>query len=435
MHLSETPSFATGREDYKWLFLDLNSYFASVEQQETPALRGKPIAVVPMMTDGTCAIAASYEAKRCGIKTGTKIFDAKRLCPQLICVLADHQKYVTYHHRILDEVIKHIPINKVWSIDELSSRLPPHTRNEENAKALAQKIKTCLRQHVGEYITCSVGLAPNGYLGKLASDMKKPDGLTAITLDELPYVMRKLQLQDLPGIGANMEKRLIKKGILSVQQFFELTPKQARAIWGSVEGERLWYNLHGFDVPPLETHTSVIGHSRILDPALRHPHAARLILRRLTVKAAARLRRKGLLAAGVAISARIEDGPKWANALHDEPVDNNTELLRRTEILWAQMMSTFRPSRLKKVAVTFYDLQEPHLITGDLFSFAAQTTASSKTKLASVKNNALSHAMDQINSKFGSETLRLGVTPQTQAGFVGTKIAFSRIPDVEEFWE
>lgn len=109
----------------KWLFLDLNSYFASVEQQERPHLRGKPVAVVPMETDHTCAIAASYEAKAYGIKTGTMIRDAKKMCPNLTCVLARHDKYVEYHHKIVDEIALHTPINKIWSIDELSSRLPP----------------------------------------------------------------------------------------------------------------------------------------------------------------------------------------------------------------------------------------------------------------------------------------------------------------------
>ncbi|HOO50458.1 MAG TPA: impB/mucB/samB family protein, partial [Alphaproteobacteria bacterium] len=111
---------------YKWLFLDLNSYFASVEQQLNPAIHNKPVAVVPLLSDSTCAIAASYEAKRLGIKTGTKIYDAKKLCPDLVCVLAKHDHYVTYHHKILDEIIRHTPIDKVCSIDELSSRLPPN---------------------------------------------------------------------------------------------------------------------------------------------------------------------------------------------------------------------------------------------------------------------------------------------------------------------
>jgi len=111
--------------EYSWLFLDLNSYFASVEQQRHPELRGRPVAVVPVVTDFTCAIAASYEAKAYGIKTGTIIGDAKRMCPQLRCVLAQHNHYVEYHHKIVDEFVRHTPLNKVWSVDEMSSRLTP----------------------------------------------------------------------------------------------------------------------------------------------------------------------------------------------------------------------------------------------------------------------------------------------------------------------
>ena len=172
--------------DYKWLFLDLNSYFASVEVQERPELRGKPVAIVPMPTDYTVAIAANYAAKAYGVKTGTPILEAKRLCPDLCCVLARHDLYVRYHHRILAEVIKHIPINKVCSIDELSSRLPPRQQNRIEAEAVARRIKEGLRKHLGEAITCSIGIAPNSFLAKVATDMQKPDGLVVLESTTLP---------------------------------------------------------------------------------------------------------------------------------------------------------------------------------------------------------------------------------------------------------
>jgi DNA polymerase-4 len=123
--------------DYKWLFLDLNSYFASVEQQERPHLRGRPMIVVPMESDHTCAIAASKEAKAFGIKTGTKVRDAKALCPGLQCVLARHDVYVQYHQQIIYEVDQHAPIAKVWSIDEMSVRLPQRQQTKEQALALS----------------------------------------------------------------------------------------------------------------------------------------------------------------------------------------------------------------------------------------------------------------------------------------------------------
>src|SRR5271169_855596 len=107
----------------RWLYVDFNSYFASVEQQLRPELRGKPIAVVPVETDSTCAIAASYEAKAFGVKTGTPIYEAKRLCPALTCVLARHERYVEFHRRLIDEIERHIPVTAVCSIDEVACRL------------------------------------------------------------------------------------------------------------------------------------------------------------------------------------------------------------------------------------------------------------------------------------------------------------------------
>ncbi|MFN3827906.1 MAG: Y-family DNA polymerase [Micavibrio sp.] len=412
--------------EYSWLFLDLNSYFASVEQQDTPALRGKPVAVVPMMTDYTCAIAASYEAKAYGIKTGTGIAEAKKLCPQLRCVLARHDRYVHYHHLIVDEFVKHTPLNKVWSVDEMSSRLPPNKRNKESATALAHKIRQGIWDHVGPHINCSIGVAPNSFLAKVATDMMKPNGLVILDSDNLQECLFKLKLRDLPGINVNMENRLNNAGIHSVEQFWHTSPKQARMIWGSVSGERFWYNLHGHDIPDIETHTSTIGHSRILDPELRIPEKARQVARRLVIKAATRLRRKDFFATRFYFSARIDDGRRWNGEIHCEPLQDNFSFLEMLDDMWNHMLQDERPFRIKKISLTLHGLKESGTLTRDLFEPPIPN---------SKRNQTLSSVMDKINEKFGAETLQLGVSPQTQAGYVGTKIAFSRVPDREEFSE
>jgi len=414
----------------KWLFLDLNSYFASVEQQENPALRGKPVAVVPMDTDSTCAIAASYEAKAYGIKTGTPVYEAKKMCPGLKCVLARHDLYVDYHHRVLDEVIRHVPINKVWSIDELSSRLPPRQRNREAAMEVSQRIKEGLRRNVGEYIKCSIGLAPNSFLAKVASDMKKPDGLTVLEPGELPGRLLSLKLTDLPGINVRMEERLRHAGIRTMEQFWNISPKHARAVWGSVEGERFWYNLHGYEIPDLPTKNSMIGHSRVLDPNLRPPEMARLVARRLTIKAASRLRRKEFYATNFSLSVRVADGPRWAAEQKISPAQDNFAFLGALEELWRAMLWDCRPYKLKKISVTMTGLCRQQEITPDLFD-----TNSDAHRELQRRNDALSSVIDGLNRKYGPETVQLGISPKTRAGFVGTKIAFSRIPDKAEFWE
>lgn len=419
------------QENVQWLFVDMNSFFASVEQQENPHLRGRPVAVVPSMTEHTCAIAASYEAKAYGIKTGTIIRDALELCPHLNCVPAQHNIYVDYHNRILEEVVRHTPISKVWSIDELSSRLTQKHQTIEGAKDLARRIKQGLQNNVGEAIKCSIGLAPNSYLAKVATDMQKPDGLVILTRDNLEDALSPLKLQDFPGIGANMERRLNKAGLWTTEQLWNTSPKQLRKIWGSVEGEKFWYRLHGYDVPDRpESDKVMVGHSRVLDPVHRHPDMSKQIARRLTIKAAQRLRRYGLLATRFSLSARTTEGEKWFAETRIPASCDNLTFIRQMNALWDQMLGELKPWRLKKVSVIMHGLSKPEAITGDLFTHASPTQQWKNQ--TSIK---LSESMDKLNKKYGANTLHFGICPQTLSEYVGTKIAFARIPEREEFLE
>src|SRR5262249_3851494 len=160
-----------------------------------------------MPADSTVAIAASYEAKAFGIKTGTRVKEAKRLCPAVIPVQANHRLCSIYHERILEVIDTCVPVEKVLSIDEVACRLTGRERSVPSARDLALKIKSVLRERVGECLTCSIGLAPSIFLGKVASDIQKPDGLVVITKHNLPDVLLHLKLQDIYGIGPRMERR------------------------------------------------------------------------------------------------------------------------------------------------------------------------------------------------------------------------------------
>ena len=237
----------------RWLFLDLNSYFASVEQQLQPELRGKPVLVAPVDSDTTVAIAASVEAKRYGISTGTPVWEAKRLCRDLIVTPARHEKYVEFHDAIVAEIWKHIPVTKVCSIDEVACRLLDNENSLAAATALAQRIKAGIRAAVGECLTSSVGIAPNRLLAKLASDMHKPDGLVVLHAEHLPERLFDLKLRDIAGIGAKMERRLAGDGVNDIRQLCERRPRDAGTAWGGTNGDRLWYLLHGVDLPEKAT--------------------------------------------------------------------------------------------------------------------------------------------------------------------------------------
>lgn len=409
----------------EWLFLDLNSFFASAEQNENPNLIGKPVAVVPMQTDSTCAIAASYEAKSYGVKTGMKIYEAKKICPDLICIPAHHHKYVEYNNRIMDEINRHIPITKKCSIDEVACRLLKNEQSVEYVTDLTKRIKNGIKQNIGAAMGCSVGIAPSAYLAKTASNMQKPDGFTILSYDRLPGRLLDLKLTDLTGIAKNIERRLNNGGIYTIEQFWNTSPKHARKIWGSVEGERFWYKLHGTHIEMPETQTSVVGHSRVLEPKLRAPDKAYSVARYLTVKAAARLRSNRFYARKLSFSARCNDGNRWGGDRRFTPSQDNTMIVKALETMWRNMLQEMRPHSLLKISISLSDLYQKEQVTLDLF----ETTNTNK----SAHNTKLSKCIDALNQKYGSNTVNLGNMPDTQTSDLGTKIAFTRIPDISEF--
>jgi DNA polymerase-4 len=410
------------------LFLDFNSYFASVEQQAQPHLRGRPVIVVPLDSDHTSAIAASYEAKRLGIKTNTPVWEARAKCRHLACVVARHRLYLDYHDRLIAEIGRHIPILKEESIDELSCALPPSRRGEAEAVALAQRIKQGIAERVGECLTSSVGLSTNRFLAKVATDLKKPDGLVVLYPEDVPVRLGHLSIRELPGIGPNMEFRLRRVGIGTIADLWARSPRELRRAWGSVEGERMWHKLRGEELPDLPPEKRVVGHSHVLDPALRPFDVAELVTRRLLLKAASRLRRYGRYASVMDIAARVEHGPRIGMTVTFAHACDNATLMRALTAGWSRLRLQ-QPDlpRLKKVSVQLHGLS----VARPASLFAAQD----RTLRWREKQEQLSLAMDRLNARFGRDAVLQGLVPGSASRFTGTKIAFTRIPLPEEFLE
>jgi DNA polymerase IV len=190
------------------LFVDFNAYFASVEQQINPALRGRPVGVVPVMADTSCCIAASYEAKAFGIKTGTSVADAKKLCPEIVLIVGRHEVYVDFHQRAVAAVERIAPVRQVMSIDEMECELTGSWCGREKAVSIAERIKKELINTVGVCMRSSIGIAPNTMLGKLASDMKKPNGLTVLEQADIPAKLLHLKPSAISGVGPRMVQGL-----------------------------------------------------------------------------------------------------------------------------------------------------------------------------------------------------------------------------------
>lgn len=419
--------------DYRILFVDFNSYFASVEQQLQPHLRGKPVAVVPVVTNSTCAIAASYEAKAYGVKTGTNIGDARKMCPGLVCVPARHEAYVYFHQKIVKEVNRHLPILSVDSIDEMSCELYGRYREESGALEMAERIRQAIRDRVGEYLGCSIGISTNRFLAKVASDMKKPNGVTVIHPRDLPGRFEGMHLRDLPGIGQNMERRLAAKGLTSIEQLWHCEPKQALALWGGIEGERFWRALHGEVVERGETTRRMVTHSHVLGPEERPVQRAEQVGRRLLLKAASRMRRLGYRASHLDLSVRVEKGPRLADSVRFRPLSDSFGLLKVFGRLWKKVVGD-KPWRLKKVSLALHGL-EPMELGRQLWLFPGDEEVEGVSVLERERRENLSEVLDRITARFGRQSLTIGLTARDGGSFTGTKIAFTRIPEEADFEE
>ena len=385
------------------------------------------------MTDSTCAIAASYEAKAFGVTTGTNIREARRRCPGLVCVPARHAEYVEYHQRLKQEIDRHIPILKVQSIDEMACELFGPFQEEAEARALAARIKAGIREHVGVCLTSSIGISTNPFLAKVASDLKKPDGVTVLHPDELPGRLAHLTLRDLPGIGKNMEARLREKGVYRIDQLWYCAPKEAWGLWGSVVGERFWRALHGEWLEEQETERRMITHSHVLAPAERALERAEGVARRLLLKAASRLRANLRRASGLDVSVQLESGPRLEAGLRFKPVRDSFSLVRYFQSLWKILLGDAGAVRLKKVALALHGLV-PDSSPEQLLLFPDDSEAFST--LSQERREAfevLSEAMDRVTSRYGRNALSLGLISRDGRGFTGAKIAFTRIPDAADF--
>ena len=436
MPAESPPLLALPPRPLRWLFLDLNSYFASVEQQLQPELRGRPVIVAPVDSDTTVAIAASIEAKRYGISTGTPVWEAKRLCRDLIVTPARHRRYVEFHDAIVAEIWKHVPVTQVCSIDEVACRLLDNENDRAHAVALARRIKAGIRANVGECLRSSVGIAPNRLLAKLASDMEKPDGLTVLEASELPQRLFALKLRDIAGIGPRMERRLAIDGINDIAELCARRPRDAGTAWGGTDGDRLWYLLHGVDLPSKPTQSRTIGHSHVLSPSKRGREPTRLTARRLALKAASRLRRKGYRSRLLVLHGKFEDDKSnWRASVKLPATQDSFVILSALDGLFPRLAAAGRARpggfRLRMVGVTLAEI-EP--VAGEQASLFAMLDPDDPLA-RETRGLALSRAMDRMNERFGRNAVTVGPLGGGRIDQVGTKIAFGRIPELGEFHE
>ncbi len=394
------------------LFLDMNAYFASVEQQLRVDLRNKPVVVVPVLSDTSCCIAASYEAKRFGVKTGTGVGKARQLCPQLRIVKARPALYVRMHHRVIAAVETCLPVAGVCSIDEMYCRLIGRERQPDQAEQLARNVKEAIAQRVGPYLRCSVGVASNRFLAKVATNLEKPDGLVVLTPADRPGRLEALDLIDLPGIGRRMLRRLHKRSIRTVRELFDLSEDQLADIWKSVIGRQWWYWLRGEELYEPPTHRRSVGHSHVLAPEFRSHPGARAVLVRLLYKAAIRLRALGYWATRMHVAVSFLPKGRWSADTSLGMCQDTPTMLEALAELWRDNPGRGTPFA---VGVTLYNLVAPPSAPLPLYP-------------AELRRLQLCRTMDDLNNRFGRHVVYFGSMHNARRS-APMRISFTNIPD------
>jgi DNA polymerase-4 len=401
------------------LAIDFNSFFASVEQQERPELRGKPLIVVPVMAETSGAIAISIEAKQLGLKRNARVAESRQQCPGLIVIEARPELYIRYHRKLKEVVESLAFVKKVQSIDELECELSGVYAEPKRALRLAEEIRAKIYQDVGRCLRCSIGIGPNWFLAKLASDIKKPDGLVLFDESDIPEKILSIELGDFTGIGENMEKRLRAAGINNVTQLYAADSAWLRSIWGSVEGARFHDWLHGGVQEREPPKQSTIGHSHVLPPEKRNGPAALAVLHRLLQKAAMRLRHDNLYAGGLSLSVGYRDDTDWSADLRFNETQDTLHFTHVLNELWGRRPKAHTTKAPKQVGIILHQLLASNLHTADLFESAKENSRS-----------RLHGAIDTLNQTFGKNSVYFGGAHGATA-YAPMRIAFTRIPQPE----
>jgi DNA polymerase-4 len=405
LHLSINPA------EPLVMHIDLNSCFATVEQQARPLLRGRPIGVTNRKTEYTCVVAASIEAKAQGVKVGMSLHDAKLLCPEIICVETDPPKYHFVYQKLVEIMRSYSPNVAMKSIDEGVIDFAGTTQiiNTRALTDIGYEIKKRLKDQVGCWMRCNIGIAPNRFLAKTAAGLHKPDGLDVINHKNLRKVLAELKLTDLTGIAERNQARLNAAGIMSPLQFLDAPSDLLRArVFKSVCGEDWYQRLRGWEVDNQEWDTKTVGRQYVLDEMRPTDESVRARLAYLCETTAIKLRYKGLAARGIYVYIRYASGDYWYERRKFKSLFfSNTEVYRRATLLFNNRPLDTYP---REIGVSCYGLEPSNMNQVSLLDEVNREVW-------------LTQAMDRINNEFGEFTITMA-TSMPAKGIVKQKIPF-----------
>ncbi|MBN1169302.1 DNA polymerase IV [Candidatus Woesebacteria bacterium] len=419
------------------MHIDFNSCFATIEQQANPLLRGKPIAVAAYTTPSGCIVAPSVEAKKLGIKVGMRVKDGKAICPELVVLEPDPWKYRDVHLKLRKLISRYTSDFAPRSIDEFVLNMEGylHLHKSNTAKMLnsngqglplskyvmhsvAKEIKQKIKSEIGEWLTVSVGIAPNRFLAKTAAGLNKPDGLDEINCKNFRSIYSNLKLTDLCGIKFKNTARLNSVGIYTVNDFYDAPLWKIKAAFQSINGYYWYVRLHGWEIDDIEFGRRSYGNSYALPKPLKTPQELSPILTKLVEKMGFRLRRAGLKAKGIHLSVMYRDWSYWHKAVTFEK-----ELFDSREI-YKKVFTILCRSSLKKpvreLAVSVFDLRDSDSVQLELFEDV-------------VKKEKLVNSIDKTNERWGNYMITPARMLYADKTVVPDRIAFGGVKELEEF--
>jgi len=381
------------------LFIDMNSFFASCEQQVNYYLRGRPVAVCVYPGKYGCVIAPSIEAKKFGVKTGMRLNEAVKLCPELVPLETHPVRYREFHIGIMKILRSYCEEVYPKSIDEAIVDLSTYKHVYKNPFALANEIKHRIRKEVGDWLKCSIGIAPNAFLAKLATDLQKPDGLVAIFPDNIDEVLSKLQLTDLPGIAKGLSAQLIKAGIKTPLELRYATSDQLRAAMHSVVGI-YWHQRLNFKEADIDFHEyKTMQAMRQVSAAQRqNVQTMENLLVSLCMTLEKRMVGQGVYAKDITVFISYEENKMWSDRIHaGTPVQDGTRILEMIKGRMKKFRDTHHTDAMINKHITAMGVTVSRFILGNMLELDLFED--------NVKQDHLRQTVYNIKDKFGYDKL------------------------------
>lgn len=391
------------------MHIDLNSAFATAEQQAHPSLRGKPMGVTNRLSKECCVIAASYEAKRLGIKVGMRRSEAVAICPGFVLLETDPPKYNAVYQKLIVIMRSYSPKIKMKSIDEgiidfhgLGPVLAGRTLQD-----IGYEIKQRVKDEIGDWMTINIGIGTNRFLAKQAAGWHKPDGLDTIDHTNLLAYYKQMKLTDLNGIAERNEARLNALGIMTPLDFInagEMILK--KQVFRSITGTYWYQRLRGYEIDDNDTHLGMVGRQWVVkDPSHKDSYLLPC-LSFLCETTGMKLRYREVEARGVCVWASYQNGEFWqSKRMHKSTFYTNQEIYRRALELFNQ-----RPAgTVRTMGIYCYMLTPSQRSQLSMFDDIA-------------KKDWLTKAVDEINDFYGTFTVYAGTSLE------GKKIIKQKIP-------